>query len=665
MPTPLRCEPLEPRDTPATLPTGFAEDVIASGITGATAMAIAPNGDVWVTEQTGTVKRFRPGSTAADVVTSVTVDSGGERGLLGIAFDPDYATNKLLYLYHTVPGTSSAAPFNRVSRVVVNDANAADYTAGTPSAILSLDPLSSATNHNGGAIHFGGDGKLYVAVGENANAANAQSLSNRLGKILRINPDGSIPADNPTTFDGVSGTTAGLNRSIWAIGLRNPFTFAVQPGTGRLFINDVGGALFEEVNDGRAGANYGWPTTEGPSPGGVAGVTYPVYAYNHGSGPLQGRTIAGGAFYSPDTVQFPSAFVGDYFFADFVVSRIYVRDVATGSVTTFAEGASNPVDLKLTGDGRLLYLSRGAGTVSAVRSTVTGSGPVAAVSTGAGTPLRVVVRNADGSTRFTLAPFGDFGGGATAAVGDVTGDGTKDIVVAAGPGGGPHVKIFDGITGAEVRSFFAFAPVFAGGLNVAIGDVDATAGNEIVVGAGAGGGPNVRVFTATGGELRSFFAYNPAYRGGVNVATGDVDGDGRDDVITGTGAGGAPHVRAVRMSDLAELRSFFAFDVGFTGGVYVTAGDINRDGTDEIITGAGAGGGPNVKVFLLTPDISFFAYDPAFRGGVRVGYEDGFLYTGPGPGGGPHVKVFDVGDATPRDQFFPFDIAFRGGVFVG
>src|SRR5256885_5691095 len=94
---------------------------------------------------------------------------------------------------------------------------------------------SSATNHNGGAIHFGPDGKLYVAVGENANAANSQTLSNRLGKVLRINADGSIPNDNP--FFNVA---TGLNRSIWALGLRNPFTFAFQPGTSRMFINDVG-----------------------------------------------------------------------------------------------------------------------------------------------------------------------------------------------------------------------------------------------------------------------------------------------------------------------------------------------------------------------------------------------------------------------------------------
>jgi len=140
-----------------------------------------------------------------------------------------------------------------------------DTSDGTETAIVDLDNLSTMTNHNGGAMHFGIDGKLYVAVGENANSANAQSLSNRLGKILRYNPDGTIPADNPTTFSNVGGSTSGLNKAIWALGLRNPFTFAFQPGTGRMFINDVGENTWESINDGFPGLNYGWQggTTDG------------------------------------------------------------------------------------------------------------------------------------------------------------------------------------------------------------------------------------------------------------------------------------------------------------------------------------------------------------------------------------------------------------------
>jgi glucose/arabinose dehydrogenase len=118
--------------------------------------------------------------------------------------------------------------------------------------ILELNALSGATNHNGGALDFGADGKLYVAVGENANSANSQVLTNLLGKMLRINTDGSIPSDNP--FFGNAAVT-GNNKLIWAYGLRNPFTFGIQPGTGRIFIDDVGQGSWEEIDDGIAGAN--------------------------------------------------------------------------------------------------------------------------------------------------------------------------------------------------------------------------------------------------------------------------------------------------------------------------------------------------------------------------------------------------------------------------
>ena len=135
--------------------------------------------------------------------------------------------------------------------------------------------MSSATNHNGGALSFGPDGKLYAAVGENANGANAQSMANLLGKMLRINKDGSIPDRQPVLHCRPPGN----NRAIWALGLRNPFTFAFNPAGGQLFINDVGQNTWEEINDGIAGANYGWPTTEGATTN--PQFRSPRYAYNH------------------------------------------------------------------------------------------------------------------------------------------------------------------------------------------------------------------------------------------------------------------------------------------------------------------------------------------------------------------------------------------------
>jgi hypothetical protein len=218
--------------------------------------------------------------------------------------------------------------------------------------LLNL-PALSATNHNGGAIHFGNDGKLYIAVGDNANRDNAPSLGSPLGKILRINADGSIPSDNPFLSQ-----TTGINRSIWARGLRNPFTFGIDRTNGRIHINDVGEGTWEEVNRGVAGASYGWPQTEGPNPPGVAGVTYPLYSFQHPGG----CSITGGAFYRPVTANFPAEYTGRYFFGDFCGG--FIRTLSPpdyGSATGFATGISSLVDIQVHADGSLYYLARGGG----------------------------------------------------------------------------------------------------------------------------------------------------------------------------------------------------------------------------------------------------------------------------------------------------------------
>ena len=352
--------------TPATLLAGFTEAVAASGLTSPTAMTLSPPGELWVLEQAGTVKLVRGNGTTHTALT-MSVDARGERGLLGIAFAPGYdgtgAAADHVYLYHTLPGGSH----NRITRYDVTAAGTATPSLVNPVTIFNLDPLSTATNHNGGAIHFGPDGHLYVAVGDNANGAFAQSLTTLHGKILRLNPDGTAPATNPFFTDN---TIVDDRDFIWALGLRNPFTFSFQPGTGRMFINDVGQGSWEEINEGAAGRNFGWATTEGDfNQATHPGFTRPLYAYGHGGGEFQGYAITGGAFYNPTVGQFPAAYAGDYFFADFVNSWINVRDTTTGVVSQFATGASNPVDLKVAADGSLLYLSRGSSRVMRITST--------------------------------------------------------------------------------------------------------------------------------------------------------------------------------------------------------------------------------------------------------------------------------------------------------
>jgi glucose/arabinose dehydrogenase len=332
----------------ANLPPGFTETEFGGSLSGSpTAMEFSPDGRLFVCLQTGQVRVIKNGSLLAAPFLSLSVDSSGERGLLGIAFDPNFINNHYVYVYYTIP---TFPIHNRVSRFTA----AGDVAAsGSEVVILNLDNLSSATSHNGGALHFGPEGKLYIGVGENANGANAQTLSNLLGKVLRINSDGSIPTDNP-----FSNSASGNNRAIWALGLRNPFTLAFQPGTGRLFINDVGQSTWEEIDEGISGANYGWPTTEGPTNN--PSFVSPIYFYGHGSTDTTGCAIVGGTFYNPPVSQFPSSYTGKYFFSDLCTGWIRVFDPAAGTASGFATGIDTPVDLDVGPDGALYYVARGS-----------------------------------------------------------------------------------------------------------------------------------------------------------------------------------------------------------------------------------------------------------------------------------------------------------------
>jgi glucose/arabinose dehydrogenase len=334
------------------VPTGFTDTLVASGLSNPTAMDFAPDGRLFVCQQGGALRVIKNGVLLATPFVTLTVDANGERGLLGVAFDPDFANNQYVYVYYTA---TSPTTHNRISRFTA----AGDVAVSNSEfVLLDLDDLN-ATNHNGGAIHFGPDGLLYAAVGENAVGSNAQTLTNLLGKILRILPNGTIPT-NP--FDSM---TTGKNKAIWALGLRNPFTFSFQPGTGRMFINDVGQSSIEEIDDGIAGSNYGWPTCEGNCSPPNANFRNPVYQYANDASTC---AVTGGTFYNPATTQFPPNFIGKYFFSDLCGGWIKVLDPSNGyTATDFATGISQPVDLKVSADGSLLYLARGSGAVRRIQ----------------------------------------------------------------------------------------------------------------------------------------------------------------------------------------------------------------------------------------------------------------------------------------------------------
>jgi hypothetical protein len=266
-----------------------------------------------------------------------------------------------------------------------------------------------------------------------------------------------------------------------------------------------------------------------------------------------------------------------------------------------------------------------------------------------------------------------FTGGVRVAMGDLNGDGFDEIITAAGPGGGPHVKVFDGRTAQLMREFYAYHAGFAGGVFVATGDVNGDGLEDIITGADAGGGPHVRVFNGqTGAEIVGFYAYHPGFAGGVRVAAADVDGDGDSEIITGAGPGGGPHVRVFQQDRTEAMPGFYAYDSRFRGGVFVAGGDVDGGGNDDIITGAGAGGGPHVRAFSGQTGaevIEFFAYGALFAGGVRVAAADcngdgrADIITTPGFGQNSTARVFQGYSGEELAHF----IAFPGssdGVYV-
>lgn len=348
-----------------TYPTNFSQVQLATGLSSPTAMAFAPDGRLFICQQGGAIRVFKNGALLGTSFASFSVSSSGERGLLGIAFHPSFSTNRYIYIYHTLADGSR----NRLSRIRASSTNPDVMESGSQQTILDFDALSSATNHNGGFIKFGTDGKLYIAIGENANGNHAQNLDTYHGKLLRVNDDGSAPADNPYNTTGASEQ----KKRVWSWGLRNPFTFDIQPGTGKLYVNDVGQNTYEEINDATAaGLNFGWPNQEGTA---VSGYTSPVFFYAHGSGDGRGCAITGGAFLTSAS-NYPGSYAGNFFYLDYCNNWINRLDAAN-TRQPFATGIpGNSVGMITGPDGNLYFLSRTAGALYRVVYSPPASAPV-------------------------------------------------------------------------------------------------------------------------------------------------------------------------------------------------------------------------------------------------------------------------------------------------
>jgi glucose/arabinose dehydrogenase len=334
------------------LPGGFVRTQIAE-VNAATRMAFAPDGRIFVAELGGRVRVIKNGVLLSAPFVTVTVAGGGsERGLEGIVLDPNFATNHHVYLYYSAP---TPTIHSRLTRFTANGDVAA---AGSEKIILEFDTQTSGL-HNGGAMKFWNDGTLFIGTGDNETPSNSQDLSNLFGKVLRIdvrsddfpgdpNRNYSIPGNNPFR------TTTGARPEIWAYGLRNPWSMGIQTGTNRIFINDVGSHLFEEINEGHAGRNYGWPLTEGSTNN--PDFCSPFFTYNRNNGFPIGCAIIGGAFYNPSVQKFPGQYLGKYFFADYCNWWIDLLDTTTGTATAFATGLGNMSGIDVGPDGNLYYL---------------------------------------------------------------------------------------------------------------------------------------------------------------------------------------------------------------------------------------------------------------------------------------------------------------------
>jgi len=574
----------------ATLPPGFSETTIP-GLNAPTAMAFAPDGRLFVSEQGGTLRVVQNGALLPTPFATIAVDSQGERGLLGIAFPPDFATSHRVYVYFTMPTPS---PHNVVAWFGGADGNVA--TTG-PNVVVSLPNLSAATNHNGGAIHFSPtDGQLYIAVGENANGANSQDLTTPLGKVLRVDANGNASAGNPQ-FSG-----APHDSRVWAYGLRNPFTFAFDPTNGTLFVNDVGSGAdgacgsgtWEEINLGTAGADYGWPMVEGPpiTPAcTIGGLTYPLYSYPH-TDPTVPCAIAGGTFYQPgNTPLLGQSFVGDYFFSDLCAGWIRYRQ-PDGTVNQLASGIAAPVDLATGPDGALWYLSH-SGSVGRIIGQVT--------------PWQVFLRNtptsgvANVSFQYGIRGddvlFCDWDGNGTDTIGIHRGNtwflhngndsGAPDVVFSYGDNGDtPVCGDWDGngtdtigvrrgntffLRDTNTSGFATRQVVFGDPGDVpVIGRWNGTGGDSIGV---HRGGTFFLKSTLTSGFADIVASYgNP----GDQAVVGDWDGNGTDTI--GVHRGASFFLRNSNSSGFADVTA-----------VYGNPGDVGVAGDFDGVSGSGIG----------------------------------------------------------------------------
>jgi len=467
-----------------TLPPGFGDAAVAT-VGAPTALAFTPDGRLLVTTQGGTLRVISGGALLATPALSLgsKVCTNGERGLLGVAVDPQFATNHWIYLYYTFnknnngcPTQSLAGPVERISRFTLDvpTANAIDPAT---EVVLLDGVLNFAGNHNGGELRVGPDGDLYAGIGDGGcdyagdsgcQGANDASRDRNIlnGKIVRIARDGSVPPTNPFLGAGTARCNTGpsapgtICQEAYAWGFRNPFRFTFRPSDGALFVDDVGESSWEEIDVVQAGGDYGWPCREGahtalttnhcsPTP---MNMLDPYYEYPHGAIPGTSATgcgtVVGGAWIPAGV--WPSAYDGAFLFADFNCGAILRLPPGAPPVATdFAIGLGSSVVVDLlvgpSPTGTSLYYTTygGGGQVRRIDYAVT---PPPAATFTTLPPCRLI------DTRGSAGPAG---GPALAA------NGTRDFPIAGAcgvPSGAAAVAANVTVTGSAVAGALRIGP---------------------------------------------------------------------------------------------------------------------------------------------------------------------------------------------------------------
>jgi hypothetical protein len=548
--------------------------------------------------------------------------------------------------------------------------------------VSSADPQLGSLANNGGPTEtlLPANSSPAVDGGISSAAAGLSTDQRGLPRIVGAAVDIGAVETGAIAPNFTSGNTA-----MYSVGTLGTFTFttsgAPTPTVGEQGVIP-GGLTFTPNGDGTA--------TLSGTPG-VAGIYHLTLSAANGSAHAATQnftltvdqaaliTSSSSATFSSDTpasftittTGFPTAQIQENGTLPAGISFI---DNGNGTATLSGTSTAAPGVYPLT-IAASNSLSLGSSTLQSFTLNIVAAPPIVVGQVGVN--ALITAYNPDGSARFTILPFPNMAQvSPRVALADLNNDGIPDIVAAAGPGGKPRVKIFDGTTGALLGSFLAFNSTYAGGLFVAAGNVSGSSTPDIIVSKGEGS-PRVRIFNGATDDLEaSFLAYPATFRGGVRVAAADLNGDGNADVIVAPGPGTPEQLVVFSGSALmngltTELAHFFPHGASFNKGLFVAAGDINGDGTPDIITGEDAGGTSLVRVFsgqsgnaLLQ---SFTAFGTSFTGGVRVavaefnGEADILAAAGQGSNA---VDLFSGADDALFATFDTRKAAAAGGLFV-